>query len=207
MSTWSPTPLRGWLRSALAVLMVAIALPAWPAASQPPMSVAPAASAAFDRAQCMREMQRLAQPLLERILHAGGDMVRELEAASVRARGVLRDACTAAGALLSEEARTAVERVTDAARSVRDALRGLHEALPDEHKRRLEGLGRPDLDGLLQTLDGWFKDIVSRSEPVPRGDGTARPLGRICIVDVCYDILGDLGRSSHWRKPDDSGQE
>ena len=159
----------------------------------------------------MREMQRLAQPPLERIVYAGGEAVRELEAASVRIRGILRDACTAAGALVSEEARTAAERVRDAtrqaARSVRDALRGLYGALPDEHKRRLEGLGRLDLDGLLETLDGWFRDHVSRSEHGPRGVGTARPLGRICIADVCYDILGDLGRFSRWREPDNSAQE
>jgi hypothetical protein len=216
MSTPSPISLRCSLRPALAVLLVAIALPPRPAASEPSMPVAPVESVAtpsagFDRTQCMREIQRVAQPLLERIVHAGGEVVRELEATSVRMRGVLREACNAVVAIVSEEAGTAVERLTDAtrqaARSMRDALHGLYGALPDEHKRRLEGLGRPDLDGLRKTLDGWFKDHVSRSVSVPRGDGTVRPLGRICIVDVCYDILGDIGRFSRWREPDNTGQE
>ncbi len=216
MSMSLPMTVRRRLRAAFAVLLLAIVLDAGPVVAQqsapggPDVSEAPA-TPGFDQAQCIRETQRLARTLLEKIARAGGEAVRELEAASARVRGVLQDACAAAGVLASEEARAAAERMTEAtrqaARTMRDELDGFYRSLPDEHKRRLDALGRLDLDGLLGELGGWFKDHVRRSENSPRDDGRGRPLGRICIADRCYDILGDSGWFSRWRERDEFRQE
>jgi LTXXQ motif family protein len=204
----------------LAVLMLAMALYAGPVVAQQPAPGSPDAPAGsarpnVDEAQCVREAERFGQTLLDRAVSAArrSEMLKQIEAASAKVKGILRDACAAAGALASEEALAASEKMAaamlEAVRTMRGALDDFYRSLPDEQKRKLEAFGqRLELNDLFKDLNDWLWNRPGDRESAPRRDRTAPPLGRICIAESCYDIPGDFDfmRSHRRRDQDDFGR-
>jgi type IV secretory pathway VirB10-like protein len=210
MSMSTPITMAKRFPAALAALSLAAALYAGPALAQQPAPGrpdAPAASAPpnVDEAQCVREAERFGQTLLDRAASAArrSETLKQIEAASAKVKGILRDACAAAGALATEEALAATEKMAaamlEAVRGMRSALDDFYRSLPDDQKRRLEALPKE--------LNDWFRSF-GRRDNSPSGDTSGRPLGRICIADSCFDIPGnfDFGRSDRWRDRDDFGR-
>jgi hypothetical protein len=190
--------------TALAALTLAAALYVGPAVAQQPAPGGPDAPVAstrpsVDEAQCVREAERFGQTLLDRAASAArkSETLKQIEDASAKVKGMLRDACAAAGALASEEVLAATDKMAtamlDAVRSMRSAVDDAYRALPDEQKRKLEAL--------TKELTDWLRSFGS-------GDTTGRSLGRICFADSCFDIPGnfDFGRSDRWRDRDDFGR-
>jgi LTXXQ motif family protein len=221
MSMPTPIAMARRSRAALVVLTLAMALYAGPAVAQQPVPGSPdapvgSARSNVDEAQCVREAERFGQTLLDRAASAArrSEMLKQLEAASAKVKGILRDACAAAGALASEEALAASEKMAaamlEAVRTMRGALDDFYRSLPDEQKRKLEALGqRLELNDLLKELNDWLWHRPGDRENPPRSDRTPRPLGRICIADSCYDIPGDFDfmRSHRRRDQDDFGRQ
>jgi hypothetical protein len=221
MSMSTPTTKARRSHAALAVLMLATALYAGPAVAQQPVPGSPdapvgSARSNIDEAQCVREAERFGQTLLDRAASAArrSETLKQLEAASDKVKGILRDACTAVAALASEEALAASEKMAaamlEAVRTMRRALDDFYRSLPDEQKRKLEALGQGlELSDLLKELNDWlWHRLVDRENP-SRSDRTARQLGRICIAESCYDIPGDFDfmRSHRRRDQDDFGRQ
>jgi LTXXQ motif family protein len=207
MSMPMPISLANRFPAALAALTLATALYAGPALAQQPAPGSPDAPAAstranVDEAQCLREAERFGQTLLDRAASAArkSETLKQIEDASAKVKGILRDACAAAGALASEEALAATEKMAtamlEAVRSMRSALDDFYRSLPDEQKRRLEALPKE--------LNDWLRSFGSK-DGSPPGDTTGRSLGRICFADSCFDIPGnfDFGRSDRGRDRDD----
>ena len=200
-------------RPLLAVIVLAPWLAAVPVAAQEgarPDGSTAGGAAKFDQQECLRAADRFGAALLDPVAGAlRPDASRkELEAASAKLKDTLRDACAAAGLLASDEARAAADKMAaaarEAARQMGDALDGFYRSLPDEQKRKLDALGRRfALDDLLKGLSDWLapRDRPGGADGVPGDKGTARSLGRVCIVDRCFDIPGefDFGRSDRGR--------
>jgi hypothetical protein len=198
-------------RTILSVCLVVPLLAATPAAAQDaasPEAAPPGSVAKFDREQCLRAADRYGEALVDPLVRAlrPDAAGKEIETAAAGLKQRLRDACTAAAALASEEARAAAEKLAAAAveamRKMAEAVDGVYRALPEEQKRKLDELGR---GAALDELVRQFNDWLAQRERADKAPGAApRALGRICFADRCFDIPGELdfGRSDRWRDDD-----
>jgi hypothetical protein len=125
--------------------LVPLLVPLGAAAQEP----RPGQPSKFDQAQCLREAERVGRDVVDRFARAmrESEAFKELEAASAKAKEMLRDLCAAGGVLASEEARVAAEKMVEAAivalRSMRAALEDFYGSLSQEQKRKLDKFIRP----------------------------------------------------------------